>query len=681
VVLGTIFPNTVLNNTCDSSWVPPLPNSASTTTAIAGAPFGTCRVATLGLTSDPGAPLTTQLQFPLTSTSTVDTWGIDNGKFCAAGAGFINVAVTKTVLVGNTVGTAAAGVASLNCDAGGICTLVTGFTGNQALTDIQVGQTFTLSSSATLTMTGCGGTAAQQTAVAAALVSGPIDPRGIFTALTVTPGVATVSAATITFRGFNSAICTGTAAGAIASTGTLSVTGSWSPLCDNDNSYYLLNTVIGTGQLGGCPRCMTATNTPTRFVYTGVNQGKFCSALNTKGIYGNPVSPIAAGLAGTSCIAIGVTDLTAGSADTGKPMMSPVGSSAAPIQPLPYGVPTGYTGTATSITIANIFPTPNNVANPGRFSTNAILDFNAVGINTNAAVFKRVALDTQWGVPCSTPAISQPTSNSLTALPIVGNVVLVAPTSPATGNQMGAGTCNTMSVFYNGGTGVSPGNGIPPDGYSSGVLTSLFLASVASFPPPPASPSPPAPVPRPAPPPIAPAPLPGPPAGSCTYIGQFLIESVICPGKFMAFRNEENQCKNTTVMLRTSTQSEGNRKIWKLNGSAVAGVTPLPSSIIAVGRLTSCPNNRVPYLASANGPPSPRLAGSGWKFIIRPIDATKTCDIVSLQAAGQNPYTGQYLGYAACSSQVAFTWGPTSATATHQWKLTREVVLDRTKSL
>ena len=222
---------------------------------------------------------------------------------------------------------------------------------------------------------------------------------------------------------------------------------------------------------------------------------------------------------------------------------------------------------------------------------------------------------------------------------------------------------------------------------SAAILASTFLTSVASYPPPPAPPTPPpkaapapapAPVPVPAPapplaPPPGPAPAPPPSNVTCTYSGQYLIESVSCPGRYMAFRNEKSQCKNSTVMLRTDKQSQGNRKIWKLNASAVSGVTPKPSDIIAVGRLASCPSSKVTYLAAANGAPTPRLAGSGWKFIITPISASKSCDTISLQATGNNPYVGKYLGYGSCSSnsQTLFTWGSSTNSTSAQWKITK----------
>ncbi len=697
-LLSTTIPNAVLNTTCDASWVPGTTNVASDIKTVAGIPLGTCRIAPLGLQGDPSAPAIAQLQFPSGSSTTVDTFGIDNGKICAAGAGFISPATQNSRTVLTTIGTGSTATdGTLSCVAfTGICTLQTATGALNVLNDVAVGQTFTLSAGSppALTMTGCA-SAGEASSVVTRLLSGPANPLGIFTIASVVP--AGLAGTIITFQGFPAGtLCTTGTATATAGT-ALRVTGHWSPLCDNDNSYYLLNTVGATG-LGGCPRCTTTTGQPTRFLYLGPNQGKFCSNLITKGIFGTPLSPMAAGLAGSSCILIGVSDLGSGSVDTGKPMVAPVyvnsGSfPSVPVAtpPLPLPLPASSNPTySNSISISSFFPNPYNAANPGRFNLNSVLDYNpslAAGTGGTAA-FKNVALDTQWGVPCSTPVISQPTNSAIYPMPIVGNVVLRAVGTP----QLGAGSCNTMSTFYNGGTGVF-GNNVTPDGYSAAILTSTFLANVIPTPPPPGAPVPapapapfpaPAPAPRPFPAPapapfpvpapgpgLGPAPSPSGPTITCIYTGNVLIESVVCPGRYMAFRNEKSQCKNSTVMLRTAKQSEGNRKIWRLDATATTGVNPAPSNIIAVGRITSCPTSSVTYLASANGPPTPRLAGGGWKFIITPVNAAAGCDTITLQAVGNNPYTGKYLGYGACTSQTAFAWSATGTVTSSQWKLTK----------
>ena len=476
-LVSTIFPNALLNDTCDSSWVPGTTNTASDIKTVAGIPQGSCRIATLGLTTDPGAASAPDsLDFPLNSVTTVDTFGIDSGKSCAAGPGYTTPAVPNSRTVASTIGTGSTATdGTLSCATTGVCTLVTSnVLASNGLTDIVVGQTFTLSATS-FTLTGCA-SLIEASNLQTRLTSGPANPLGIFTVATVSAGTTGVLGTTITFQGFASgtgAICTTTPATA-SGTG-LKVTGAWGPLCDNDNSFYVLNTVGGAGQLGGCPRCTTTANSATRFIYTGANQGKFCSGLPTKGVIGTPNSPMAAGFAGTSCILVGVADFGSGSADTGKAMLSPAIVNSVITQPLPLPLPAGNPAYTTySITIGNIFPTANNVANPGKFFTNSILDFNPslVAGAGGTAAYKNIGLDTQWGVPCSTPAITQPTSTSIAPMAIVGNVVLRAVNTP----QIGAGSCNTMSLFYNGGTGtVSPGNGVAPDGFRQVILLYLLI--------------------------------------------------------------------------------------------------------------------------------------------------------------------------------------------------------------
>jgi hypothetical protein len=124
-------------------------------------------------------------------------------------------------------------------------------------------------------------------------------------------------------------------------------------------------------------------------------------------------------------------------------------------------------------------------------------------------------------------------------------------------------------------------------------------------------------------------------------------------------------------MLRTDSQSKGNRKVWTLNASAVSGTVPTASSQVASGRSTACPNDKLTNLAAANSSPTPRLAGSGWKNRIIPVDAAKGCDTVWIQAVGDNPSAGKYLGYGSCSSQTAFKWEAASSSSSIQWKLTK----------
>ncbi|KAL4517033.1 hypothetical protein Ndes2526A_g00622 [Nannochloris sp. 'desiccata'] len=140
---------------------------------------------------------------------------------------------------------------------------------------------------------------------------------------------------------------------------------------------------------------------------------------------------------------------------------------------------------------------------------------------------------------------------------------------------------------------------------------------------------------------------------------------------FIAFSTEKSQCSNTTVMLRTSNQSKGNRRSWRLNASATAGTIPAATGIAAIGRLNACRNTKFINLAAANSAPSPRLAGTSWKNRIIPVDVGRGCNTVWIQAAGNNPFAGRYLGYGSCSSQTAFKWEAASSSTAIQWRLRR----------
>jgi len=161
---------------------------------------------------------------------------------------------------------------------------------------------------------------------------------------------------------------------------------------------------------------------------------------------------------------------------------------------------------------------------------------------------------------------------------------------------------------------------------------------------------------------------------ACTYSGEYKVESVACAGKFIAFSidpKSNNACTNSTLMLRTASQSKGDRKIWTLNASAVSGTTPTASGQVASGRLGNCPSTKYINLAAGNSAPTPLLAGPGSKNVIIPVDAAKSCDTVWIQAAGNNPYQGKYLGYGSCSSQTAFKWEAATSSSATQWKLVK----------
>jgi hypothetical protein len=229
---------------------------------------------------------------------------------------------------------------------------------------------------------------------------------------------------------------------------------------------------------------------------------------------------------------------------------------------------------------------------------------------------------------------------------------------------LNAFTCNVIGSFIN-----QPGSTVTSP---CGVLAQTFITTISpspsqSPPPPPSpklSPPPPVPVPAPSPPPASPS-----PPASCRYAGTYNIESVACAGRYIAFSTDN--CNNSTLLLRTSSQSSGNRRIWRLNASATAGSVPAATGMVAQGRLKNCPTTNYINLAAANSSPTPRLAGSSWMNRIIPVDATRGCNTVWIQAAGNNPYQGKYLGYGSCSSQTAFKWFSASGSSGIQWRLNK----------
>ena len=228
---------------------------------------------------------------------------------------------------------------------------------------------------------------------------------------------------------------------------------------------------------------------------------------------------------------------------------------------------------------------------------------------------------------------------------------------------LNVGNCNVVSSFI-----AQPGSTVTS---ACGVVPQSFVVTATAAPAPAPTPAP-APKPTPAPSPT-PAPVPA-PAAACAYVGTYNIESVACPTKFIAYNNDpksNNACKNSTLMLRTDSQSKGARKYWKLQATAVAGTVPTASAQIAVGRTDKCVDDKYTNLAAANSSPTPRLAGSGWKNRIIPVDASKGCDTVWIQAVGDNPFAGKYLGYGSCSSQTAFKWDAASSSSAIQWKLSK----------
>jgi hypothetical protein len=123
-------------------------------------------------------------------------------------------------------------------------------------------------------------------------------------------------------------------------------------------------------------------------------------------------------------------------------------------------------------------------------------------------------------------------------------------------------------------------------------------------------------------------------------------------------------------MLRTASQSSGPRRYWKLSAEATENVIPKSSNLIAAGREGKCDDDKLTNFAAATGDPSPRLAGSAWKNKLIPVDASKSCSVVYIQADTGNSNDGKNLKYGSCSSQTAFSWTDSTGTSTaSRWKL------------
>jgi sulfatase modifying factor 1 len=158
-----------------------------------------------------------------------------------------------------------------------------------------------------------------------------------------------------------------------------------------------------------------------------------------------------------------------------------------------------------------------------------------------------------------------------------------------------------------------------------------------------------------------------PPQTMCKWNGLYQIESLSCPGKFIAF--SVDNCTNNAVLLRTENQSKPPRTHWNLDAVATLGSsTAAPSAVIA----DRCPgSNGFANLASLSDKPSPRLAGSNWNVAITPVKllGSTTCTglPVNIKAVA-GAFKGKVLGYGDCSKTDAFTW-TSEASIRSQWKL------------
>jgi formylglycine-generating enzyme required for sulfatase activity len=178
------------------------------------------------------------------------------------------------------------------------------------------------------------------------------------------------------------------------------------------------------------------------------------------------------------------------------------------------------------------------------------------------------------------------------------------------------------------------------------------------------------PVAPPQPPPAAPlskSPPPKPSSTTCKWKGRYQIESVSCPGKFIAFSVDD--CDNNSVLLRTEMQSNPPRTHWNLDASATIGSSTVSPSSVVANR--TCDKSIYTNLASVSSKPSPRLAGSSWKLSIKPVSGSTSCENISVEIkAGNGALRGKNLRYDDCSKTAAFSWSSEASSRT-QWKLVK----------
>eukprot|EP00889_Picochlorum_renovo_P005217 jgi/Picre1/32247/NNA_007593.t1 len=492
---------------------------------------------------------------------------ISTGVDCTAGA------PTRAAAVDPAVGTftpavdipATANEGSISCVvATGVCTLTKEtLAATTPFANVVVGQAFTLvTTGAALSFTGCN-SAAQQGALRDRLLSGPADPRGVFTVLSRTANA-------ITFQAFDPA----------------------EGICTTTNAVTAATTTNGFG-----------------------------------GVSGTPAAPYEAQAAANPCILIGAYNGGAASPNTGKPMIAPITIGGNAVDPVPVQQGAAITGAFAVTGVNNVFfPTASRAANRGIFGDGAVMPYDGTSPN-NVARFNQVAMDTEWGSPCSTPLISQPTSNTLT--PLLGVI--------------GAGSCDTVSQFWNGGTGTAAGgNGVTSDGYPEAFLTSEFIAPIITPAPAPApTPAPmpaptPAPVPAPSPTPVpsptpapSPAPTPSPAPLVCSYRGIYEIIPLYAPcNRYRIASGTDSDCDYNLVTLRTAGQV-GRGKIarlhWEFATIAEDGLS-VPTNVLARAR-RGCTNR---FLAAPSDPTTLKTGGSSWKWQFVPWPSAISCEEVNV---------------------------------------------------
>ena len=341
------------------------------------------------------------------------------------------------------------------------------------------------------------------------------------------------------------------------------------------------------------------------------------------------------------------------------------------------GSPYTYCTSAPIVTFSNTLQDPlpalmsATLASGGVISALIVLS-NGSGYRTPPTITIAPPFNAQYGKLCSPnpitmlPAVyAYATPVPLTALgfcqPLGRNTVSNRTCSDpvVAGGEKGSlnvYTCNVQSSFI-----PQPGSTVSN---ACGILPQTFTipGNVIAAPSPP-----PVPTPGPSSPPSPPVASP-PPAKTCTYDGIYRLESSGCLGQYIIYNMNSNACNNISVWLGVSNQSTGQWSQWELKGSATAGNIPAASSIVALGRASSCKGTKAINLSSATNAPIVRLGNSASKLRIKPI-GINNCNAVSIQATS-GKYNNKFLSFKPpCSGNAQLSWTSSSTSASVRWNL------------
>ena len=627
-----------VNDSCNAAWVSTTAQQSDVYSSIANLPLVQCRAAIRGSTAETyasglcaGKAMDESLCFKSTTVlgDTTGAFGIDNGKQCPLGAGAITPAVAFTPgLIFTVIGGGAATVTAV----GSVITLsyTGGGTSGPILSQpghLLGGQSFVQLSAVNVAGI-TGGTGCTAVQVQTYLQSVPLLVSEF------TGGASTGASFAIQFDAAKIG-CTTNPTFTTATLATATWAARWSPYCDTTESFYQAfgYGLAASGVPAVCPRCGgVAAGTNSRFTYSaaGNNAGKACrlgTYSSSIGVVGVPSTVQAAGFAGTSCISVGVANLGPSSVDNAKPMLIPATPTALySAVPYPYAA-TQYAFPSASTSCAN---NALNCAPSGNFGTTSVVEYKSGTDSNSNTYYQNMALDTEFGKPCSTPPLRSPIANLIESAGIAGNYYLQAgPTGP--GSPRGSGTCNTQSLFWNGGTGTATGaNGV--NSFSSTMLDlpSQFLAAIET-PKPAPSPVTPKPAPTPAPTPTGPTP-PGPSPLVCTYRGTYEIKPLYAPcSSYYIASGTKSNCAENFVHLRTKSNLGGkfDRIRWALAATAQNGLGTA-TRVVAEARagVGACTNRN---LAAPSDPVKGlKVGGSSWMWQFRPYPDSAECDHVNM---------------------------------------------------